>query len=109
MIKVVKTAIWIVVAASLAVMAPGPVANAQDSLERRLAAAHRYAMVADIPNLIGGMARQMAMSFPPGERPSQSTARIIIIFSIIRKVGKVHQIKLNCFPFSSIPQILMNP
>ena len=27
-------------------------------------------MVADIPNLIDGMARQMAMNFPPGERPS---------------------------------------
>jgi len=65
-----KAAAWIGFAALFAVALPATAPRAQDSIERRLAAAHRYAMVADIPNLIDGMARQMAMNFPPGERPS---------------------------------------
>ena len=56
-----KAAAWIGFAAFFAVALPATAPRAQDSIERRLAAAHRYAMVADIPNLIDGMARQMAM------------------------------------------------
>lgn len=65
-----KAAAWIGFAAFFVVALPATAPRAQDSIERRLAAAHRYAMVADIPNLIDGMARQIAMNFPPGERPS---------------------------------------
>jgi hypothetical protein len=57
MMTVSKAAAWIVLAAFVAVALPASAPRAQNSIERRLAAAHRYAMVADIPNLICGLAR----------------------------------------------------
>jgi hypothetical protein len=68
MMTVSKAAAWIVLAAFVAVALPASAPRAQNSIERRLAAAHRYAMVADIPNLICGLARQLALNFPPKER-----------------------------------------
>ena len=70
MMTVSKAAAWIGFAAFFVVALPATAPRAQDSIERRLAAAHRYAMVADIPNLIRGLARQLALNFPPKERPA---------------------------------------